>query len=252
MGESGGSSTEQLVRIVVADGDPLARHALRAALGADAELAVAAEARTGREAVDAAVKLRPDVVVLDADIPEGDGVLATTLIVRRSPTVRVLVLTRDDDDVLALHVLRAGASGFLRKDMEPDALARAVRGLCAGEAAISRTLARKVIDRLRSAPERGSGMRPVHSTLTTREWQVLDLLCDGASTADIAEALVLTPDTVRTHVKHVLSKLGAHTREEAVAAAATLRMGGDAGQLAPLDELTQRRLAARNTRSREL
>lgn len=238
------------VRIVVADGDPLARQALRSALGSDPELSVEAEARSGREAVDAAVRLEPNVLLLDADIPDGDGIVATSLIARRAPDVRVLVLTRVDDDALGLLVLRAGACGFLRKDVEPAALARAVRGLRAGEAAISRTLARKIVERLRTAPERGSGMRPVHSTLTSREWQVLDLLCDGASTAEVAEALGLTSDTVRTHVKHVLGKLGAHTREEAVAAATRLRTSTESRSPVALDELTQRRIAARAERPR--
>jgi len=240
------ANTANSLRIVVADGDPLARQALRATLGRHPDLEVEAEARSGREAVEVALRLEPDVVLLDADIPDGDGIVATTLIARRSPDVRVLVLSRIEDDALGLLVLRAGASGFLRKDVAPDALARAVRGLNAGEAAISRTLARKVVDRLRTAPERGSGMRPVHSTLTTREWQVLDLLCDGASTTEIAETLVLTPDTVRTHVKHVLSKLGAHTRDEAIAAATRLRTGLERTPPTTLDELTQRRIAARD------
>lgn len=234
------------MRILVADGDPLARQALRAALDHDPSLDVEGEARSGREALEAVGRLEPDVVLLDADIPEGDGLVATTAIVRQNPDVQVLVLMRGDDDTLALHVLRAGASGCLRKDVQPEALARAVHGLRAGEAAVSRQLARKLIERLRSAPERsGGGMRPVHSTLTTREWQVLDLLCEGASTAEIADALVLTHDTVRTHVKHVLSKLGAHSRDEAVAAATRLRMGAEGAPAAALDELALRRLSSR-------
>ena len=240
---------DRALNVVVADGDPLARQALRSALEADDALAVTAEARTGREAIDAAARLTPDVIVLDAEIPDGDGVLATTLIVRQSNDVRVLVLARSEDEALGLRVLRAGASGYLRKDVDPLALTRAVRGLLAGEAAISRTLARTVIERLRQAPERGSGLRPVHSTLTTREWQVLDLLCDGASTTEIANALTLTPDTVRTHVKHVLAKLGAHTREEAVAAAAGLRSEAGGAHPPALDELTRRRLAHLDDRS---
>lgn len=241
MADSAEAPTRPEISVVLADGDPLARQALRAALGEAPEVTVAAEARSVAEALDATARLAPDVVLLDADIPDGDGVLATNLLARQSAEVHVLVLARGDDDALGLQVLRAGASGFLRKDVAPAALARAVRGLRAGEAAISRTLARKVIDRLRASPERGSGLRPVHSTLTTREWQVLDLMCDGASTSDIADALVLTPDTVRTHIKHILGKLGVHTREDAVAAAAGLRLGTEAALGGPVDELAARR-----------
>lgn len=245
MGDTDGPGRDQAICVVVADGDPLARHALRAALGDDPLLTVAGEARSVAEALDAAARLAPDVVLLDSEIPDGDGVLATNLLARQSTDLHVLVLARSDDDLLGLQVLRAGASGFLRKDVAPAALARAVRGLRAGEAAISRTLARKVIDRLRSSPERGSGLRPVHSTLTTREWQVLDLMCDGASTTDIADALVLTPDTVRTHIKHILAKLGVHTREDAIAAAAGLRLGPEPAPGQPVDELAERRRAMR-------
>lgn len=245
MGDIEAPGSDQAICVVVADGDPLARQALRAALGDDPLLTVAGEARTVPEALDAAARLSPDVVLLDSEIPDGDGVLATNLLARQSAGLHVLVLARSDDDLLGMQVLRAGASGFLRKDVAPQALARAVRGLRAGEAAISRSLARKVIDRLRSTPERGSGLRPVHSTLTTREWQVLDLMCDGASTADIADALVLTPDTVRTHIKHILAKLGVHTREDAVAAAAGLRLGAEPSAAPPVDELAARRRASR-------
>jgi len=119
--------------------------------------------------------------------------------------------------------LRAGASGFLAKSVGVDALPRALRGAKAGEAVVSRRMAMRVIEGLRKVREDGSGMRPVRSRLTSREWEVLDLLCDGRSTEDVADTLVLSAETVRSHVKNVLRKLGVSSRREAVEAARRMR-----------------------------
>ena len=209
-------------RAIVGDGDPLVRRLVRDTLQRDG-FAVIAEATTGREAVELTLFYRPDVAVLDARLPELDGVEATRRIYAQDPLVRVIVLAGVADDELALRSLRAGAAGFLSKEIEVESLPRALRGALAGEAAISRRLSMQLVEHYRAAPAGGVGLRPVRSELTAREWEVLDMLTAGAGTEDIAGALVLSTETVRSHLKNLYRKLGVRSREEAIAAAARLR-----------------------------
>jgi DNA-binding NarL/FixJ family response regulator len=160
-------------------------------------------------------------------LENGDGLEVAERIAREAGETRVIVLAATDDEAKALRALRAGARGYLRKDIELEALPRAVKGVLAGEAAVSRVLTMRVLDELRKTPALGPGIRPTVSTLTPREWQVLDLLTTGASTADIAVELVLSPETVLTHVKNILKKLGVHSRREAIRQAERLRLGLD-------------------------
>jgi DNA-binding NarL/FixJ family response regulator len=160
-------------------------------------------------------------------LEDGDGLETAHRIARESPDTRVIVLSASDDDTKAVSALRAGARGYLRKDIELEALPRAINGVMAGEAAISRRLTMKIVDELRKSPQLGPGLRPTVSDLTPREWQVLDLLTTGASTADIAIDLVLSPETVLTHVKNILKKLGVHSRRDAIRRAERLRLGLD-------------------------
>jgi two-component system nitrate/nitrite response regulator NarL len=209
--------------VLVVDDDPAARRALREALNRAPEMTVAAEAASGVDGVTAADDSDPDVVVIDADTPGVDGVTATLRIRRRHPGLPVLVLAARPDEQLALLALEAGAAGFLGKDVPADAIVRAARGLTEGEAAISRRLTRRLVSELRALSRARRRLRGFESELTTREWQILDLLSEGASTADMAERLALAPGTVRSHIKHVLGKLGVHTRAEAVEAGERLR-----------------------------
>lgn len=233
------------IRVLVADDDPLVRLAVRKALSESSGIRVDGEATDGEQAVAVAIRRKPDVVLLDVGIPRVDAMTVTRRIRSEAPHVQVVVFSSSSDDELGLLGLRAGAAGFLHKDVSSDALARALRGIRRGEAAVSRTLMRTVLDSIHRAPEAGVGMRPVWSPLTSREWQVLDLLCQGASTEAIADRLVLTVETVRTHIKHVLAKLGAHSRAEAVAVAKQLRAGDASPPARGVDELGRRRFANR-------
>jgi two-component system, NarL family, response regulator LiaR len=210
------------LRTLVADDDPLVRRLIRDTLQRE-HITVIAEATTGREAVELGLFYRPDVVVMDYMMPEMDGIEATRRIYEQDPSIRVILLTGVRDESLGMRGLRAGAAGFLSKDMELDALPRALRGSVDGEAAISRTLAMHLIQHYRAAPAGGMGLRPVRSNLTDREWEVLDLLTGGASTDDIARVLVLSTETVRSHLKNLYRKLDVRSREEAVEAAARMR-----------------------------
>jgi DNA-binding NarL/FixJ family response regulator len=179
------------------------------------------------EAMSIVRERAPHVALVDVILENGDGLDVAERIAREASETRVIVLAATDDEAKALRALRAGARGYLRKDIELDALPRAVNGVLAGEAAISRRLSMRLIDELRKSPTLGPGLRPTVSELTPREWQVLDLLTTGASTADIAVDLVLSPETVLTHVKNILKKLGVHSRRDAIRQADRLRLGLD-------------------------
>jgi DNA-binding NarL/FixJ family response regulator len=214
------------IRTLIADDDPLARRLIRDTLQAD-DMTVIAEAKNGREAVELALFYRPDVVLMDDMMPEMDGIEATRRIAEQDSGIRVVLLASVADDSIGLLGLRAGAVGYLSKDIELASRPRALRGALDGEAAISRRLAMQLIEHYRSAPAGGTGLRPVRSNLTGREWEVLDLLTGSATTNDIARVLVLSHETVRTHLKNVYRKLEVSSRKEAVEAAARLReLGG--------------------------
>jgi len=221
-------ASDERLRAVIADDDPFARRVIKDVL-TGAGVLVIAEASTGRQAVELALYHRPDVVIMDVVMPELDGILATRQILKRAPDQVVIVLTGadDQDHELGLLALRAGAAGFISKDVDINALPRALKGVRAGEAAISRTMTKHVIERLRRAPSGVAGgfdgMRPVKSPLTSREWEVIDLLKATRSTDEIAAELVLSTETVRSHVKNILRKLGVHSRQEAVTVADKMR-----------------------------
>jgi NarL family two-component system response regulator LiaR len=226
--ETGRSGTA--LRAIVADDDPFARRVIKDSLQS-AGMVVVAEARNGRQAIELALYYRPDVVVMDVVMPEIDGIVATRRITKDLPDQIVVVLTgADDDDDIGIQALRAGATGYLSKDLDIDALPRALEGARLGEAVISRRMTRKLIEQMRQAPDGVAGMRPVRSPLTAREWEVIDMLRDGRSTEMIADDLVVSIETVRSHVKNILRKLDVRSREDAVAAADRMRTAppGDA------------------------
>jgi DNA-binding NarL/FixJ family response regulator len=202
--------------VLVADDHPLARMGVKLALERGG-MHVCAEATDGPSAVVAAVRERPDVCLVDIQMP-GGGVWAAEQIARQAPESAIVMLTisRRDEDVF--DALRAGASGYLLKDTDPDRLPLALRGVLNGEAALPRRLAALVIDEFRE--RRRHRRLPLAKArgvdLTEREWEVLDLLGAGLATAEIAERLFIAPVTVRTHIAAVLKKLRVPDRNAAV------------------------------------
>jgi NarL family two-component system response regulator LiaR len=216
---------EPRLRVVLADDDAFARRAIRNALQ-EAGFVVVADATNGREAVELALHYRPDLVLLDVVMPELDGIAAARRIRAEVPEIRIVMLSVKEDDEVALMGVRAGASGYLSKELDLVELPRILEGVAAGDAALTPRIAAALIDELRRAPRSGTGMRPVHSDLTQREWEVLDLLESGLDVGEIAERLVLSEETVRTHLKSTRRKLGVGSREELIAAAQRLRTPG--------------------------
>lgn len=219
-------------RVVIADDDAVFRSGVRAALQ-DAEIIVIAEADNGRDAIDLAIHFRPDVVLMDVVMVGMDGISATRAIAARAPEVRVVLLTSSDDAELGMIGLRAGADGHLVKGIDLDELVLAVRRAANGDPVLAPDVARLLIERLRALPDGGLGVRPVRSSLTSREWEVLDLLCAGLSVDEVADRLVVARDTVRTHVKRILRKLGAHSQAEAIEIANGIRATYAPGHRAP-------------------
>ena len=211
--------------MIIADPDPLARRAIRDSLVA-AGFVVAAEAKDGVEAVELAGHYKPDLMLMEVGMPVLDGIAACRQIVNRTSAVRVVMFAVRADRETELRALRAGASGFLPKSTTIESVGRALRSVATGEAAVSRSLTGYLIEQLRHTAEDGSGMRPVKSSLTTREWEVLDLICAGDSTREISRKLFLSEDTVYSHTKSILRKLGVHSRTDAVAVAAQMRQPG--------------------------
>ena len=210
-------------RVLVADPDQLARRALTDSLRAGGAFTVIAQASDGVEAVELARHYRPDVVLIATSLSGLDAAATCEQIVRGDTEIRVVVLATAPDLDLETRVVRAGASGFVIKTAESDSIARALAVVIAGNAIISPELTARLVERLRRTPADGTGTRPVRSKLTNREWEILDLVCGGLGTREIADSLYLSPETVNSHVKNVLKKLGVHSRAAAVEAAGMLR-----------------------------
>jgi len=211
------------LRVIIVDDDPYARRVIKAALQANGAIVVA-EAKDGREAVELGLHYRPDVLLMDIIMPVLDGILATRRILKAHPDQLVVALTSAGEAELGLLALQAGAVGFLSKDVDISSLTRTLRGVMGGEGAVSRAMTLRLIERFRGAADSAAGLRPIKSPLTTREWEVIDLLQADESPDRVAELLVVSPETVRSHIKNIMRKLSAHTRADAVAAAERLRV----------------------------
>jgi DNA-binding NarL/FixJ family response regulator len=201
------------LRVLVADDQPLMRAGFRTVLEATGDIEVVGEAQDGLDAVAAARALDPDVVLMDIRMPQLDGIEAT----RRLPNHRVLILTTFGLDDYIVEALRAGASGFVLKDVPAAELVHAVRVVAAGDALLSPAVTRRLLDRVgRRLPAPLASQPQALDELTTREREVLELLARGLSNAEIAQTLVVGEATVKTHVSKVLLKLGLRDRVQAV------------------------------------
>ena len=206
-----------MIRILIADDHALMRNGLRGILDAEEDMEVVGEAEDGAEAVDEAVKLHPDIVIMDIRMPRLDGIEATKrLAAQGTRAPRVLVLTTFDLDEYVYEALRAGAGGFMLKDAPPRQLAEAVRTVAAGEALLAPAVTKRLIERYVSRPPSDSVRRERFAGLTDRELEVLQLLTRGLSNVEIGERLFLSEATVKTHVTRVLTKLGVRDRVQAV------------------------------------
>ncbi|GAA0245151.1 response regulator transcription factor [Cryptosporangium japonicum] len=204
-----------MISVVLADDQPLIRSALRVLLAEEADLELVGEAATGAEAVALARAHRPDVVVMDLRMPEMDGIAATALIAETLPDTRVVVLTTFDDDEYVYGALRAGASGFLVKDMGLDDILAAIRVVAGGDALIAPSVTRRLVDTLAGRKPAPAG-RPSIAGVTDREREVLTLVGRGLSNAEIAAELFISIATAKAHVARLLTKLDARDRVQLV------------------------------------
>ena len=202
------------IRVLVADDQSMVRAGFRMLLSDEQDIEVVAEASNGKEAVDKAARFDPTVVLMDIRMPELDGLEATRRILAADPDARVLVLTTFDLDEYVYEALRAGASGFVLKDDPPEQLIAAVRTVASGDALLSPAVTKRVIGAFTRMP-RPTPPRELDD-LSAREREVFRLVARGLSNAQIGKELFIGETTVKTHVTHILSKLGLHDRVQAV------------------------------------
>jgi DNA-binding NarL/FixJ family response regulator len=201
---------------MLVDDDELVRRGLGLIVGSDPSLELVAEAHDGDVAVRRAQHHRPDVVLMDVRMPEMDGIAATRELIARVPSAKVVILTTFDEDEYVIGALRAGASGFLLKRSSPEELLRAIHTIAAGDALLSPSVTRRMIDRFAAQPVTQPSSDPRLDELTPRELEVLLLLAQGLSNREIVSALSVEETTVKSHVRRVLMKLGVRDRVHAV------------------------------------
>ncbi|KOX16729.1 response regulator transcription factor [Nocardiopsis sp. NRRL B-16309] len=222
-----------MTTVLIVDDQVLIRRAVREILDNEADLSVVGEAVNGRDAVTLATSLQPDIVLMDIRMPELDGIEATKAIcaVPSLENTRVLILTTFEEDEYLIAALRAGASGFIGKGAEPDEITRAVRAVHAGDALLSPSATRSLITKYvlsdPTSPGAGVAVPPTLAHLTDREREVLLLVARGRSNQEIADELVISPHTAKTHVNRIMAKLYAHDRAQLVI------LAYESGMLAP-------------------
>jgi DNA-binding NarL/FixJ family response regulator len=205
-----------VIRVLIADDQALVRAGFRAILESQGDIGVVGEAADGTEAVHLAQQLRPNVVLMDIRMPGLDGIEATRRLLREPDAPRVLMLTTFDLDEYLYEAMKAGAGGFLLKDAPRDQLVDAVRTVAAGDALLAPALLRRLVEDYISRPAPGAAPPAELDELTPREREVLTLVARGLANAEIASRIFVSEATVRTHVSHILAKLGLRDRVQAV------------------------------------
>jgi DNA-binding NarL/FixJ family response regulator len=205
-----------MIRVLIADDHELARGGVRGMLAADSEFEIVGEAVDGADAVEQAITLRPDVLIMDIRMPRLDGIEATRRLQVQGDPPRVLVLTTFDLDEYVYEALRAGASGFMLKDAAPGQLREAVRVVANGETLLAPAVTRRLVERFVQRPAPGAVEEKRLAALTGRELEVLRLIATGLSNREIAEKLFLSEATVKTHFTRIAAKLGLRDRVQAV------------------------------------
>jgi DNA-binding NarL/FixJ family response regulator len=214
-----------VIKVLLVDDQTLIRQGIRLLLEIEPDIQVVGQAGNGRAAIEQVEALHPDVVLMDVRMPEMDGVAATRELSAHHPEVKVIILTTFEDDETVFEGLKAGARGYLLKDISSEEMAQAVRKVAAGEALIEPRLTRKVLaefSRLASATDRqpvsrkGSATDPLPLPLTERELDVLQALARGLSNREIADQLVITEGTVKNHVSNLIEKMGVRDRTQAI------------------------------------
>jgi DNA-binding NarL/FixJ family response regulator len=218
-----------VIRVAIADDQTLVRSGFRLILDGRPDIEVVGEAEDGAEAVELVGKLEPDVILLDIRMPNLDGIEATRRIVADGHSTRILILTTFDLDDYVHDAIRAGASGFLLKDVRPAQLVDAIRLVASGNALLAPTALQRLLERFRSPDPPGDDVLP---NLTEREREILQLIAEGLSNSEIASRLVLSETTIKTHISNLLRKLGVRDRVQAVIAAY------DSGLVQPRQQLS--------------
>jgi DNA-binding NarL/FixJ family response regulator len=220
-----------VIRVAIADDQALVRSGFRMILDARPDVEVVGEAEDGEQAVELVRELEPDVILLDIRMPNLDGIEATRRIVAAGQATRILILTTFDLDDYVHDAVRAGASGFLLKDVRPAELVDAIRLVASGNALLAPSALQRLLDRFRSPEPQPDRMLP---NLTGREREILQLVAEGLSNAEIASRLVVSETTIKTHISNLLRKLGVRDRVQAVIAAY------DSGLVRPHEQIRHR------------
>lgn len=202
------------MKILLVDKHVLFREGLASLLESEDDLTVVGEADVAENAVEKARHLKPDLVLIDVSLPDGKGLDALHHIAENDPDCAVILLTTEVSEELLIRVVRLGAKGYLLKTTPFDKLVASIRGVMRGEAAISRTMAGRLVEELHRQSSMTNGDRGELDTLTSREMEVLRILCSGASNKEIAHRLSITENTVKVHVSNILSKLEMDNRQE--------------------------------------
>jgi len=202
-----------VVNILIVDDHTLFRTGIRKMLEAEADMHVVGEAATGREALEQARKLVPDVILMDIKMPDLDGIEATRCLVREMPHLGIIFCTMFEDDEFVFAGLQAGGKGYILKDADPDTMLRAVRAVANGESLLDSSIAMKVMRQFSALPGKQT---PLFDDLTPRELEILKLIAEGLRNREIAQKLVLSEKTVKNHINNIFSKLHVNDRSQAV------------------------------------